>query len=125
MIGSKEQFEDQREAEMAEELNPKKPVKTFDIFETPEEAYAKKKHGEAPDPKDYYEDTNNQYEQDNEGWHFVMAESKEDFKAGRDDLYNKIILHIKSKELNLSEEDAEGHIWWNKFREFVAEIKTI
>lgn len=88
----------------------------IDIFETTEEAYAKNKHGECPDEEDYSD--LNLYQQDLEGWHFVMVESKEDYKAGRTDFKNRLLMHLNSHELNLADEDVEGHLrvaWAEKF----------
>lgn len=29
---------------------------------------------------------------------------------------------IDIKEMHLEDEDVEGHIWWNKFRNFIKEL---
>jgi len=34
----------------------------------------------------------------------------------------EILRRISDEENKLHDEDAEGHIWWNKFREFIKAI---
>ena len=38
--------------------------------------------------------------------------------------FNKLYQEIDKKENELNELDVEGHIWWNKFRNFLKEIQN-
>lgn len=47
---------------------------------------------------------------------------KEVFQRIEDQFKESILNEITTQELQLDKQDAEGHIWWNKFRTFITDL---